>query len=406
MQWVWLIPSLGYGVYIFATTGQTYGLVFGAFSLVATAGNSIFQNRREPVDLKAPVHFGAGRFAIGNRVLPRWEWLWRGSWVTRVYEAIVERNQANLSALALRQRLQGSLSAGTPDGAGLRAWLGFAGSSEVQLDLAEEGAHAIIVGATGSGKSQLLVAWLVSLCQGYAPKELKLYLVDYKGGAALSGFAQTPWAAGLLTDLTGGVGELLATMLAELEWRERLLAGRGAGRIEELAPDPPPRLLLAIDEVQAVLAEPGSQQILEALAARGRSLGIHVVMTGQSLAGIPRALLTNLGCRIAVGKCDPIDLAQLGYSRALGGEVGARPEPVESLGREWGAATLISPRRQLLFAFPSRGAVGAERLREPVQQIGKIDFLAGGSPYAHQNAPFATEFVAKPERTFDFSIGL
>ena len=369
MQWVWLIPSLGYGVYIFATTGQPYGLIFGGFSALAFLGNSLFQSRREPVDVKQPVHFGAKRIAIGNRVLPRWEWRWHATWVTRVYQELQELNAQHNSRVLLHHRIAGPLSTANPDPLGLEAWLGFAGQSEVRLDLAAEGAHAIVAGATGSGKSQLLTTWLVSVCQNYPPAKLRLKLFDFKGGATLGPFAATEWAGNLITDLQGDQTDALGELVRELQDRERLLSANQVGRLQDLdAEHRPPLWLIVIDEVQVLLQNHDSHRPLETIAARGRSLGLHLILTSQSLSGVPRGLVTNCGLRIGVGKCDPIDLAQLGYSRvspidpqfgANRVQIGPLPGLSESA---WASAVLISPKRQVEFNFPSAGLVSAKKL--------------------------------------------
>ena len=380
MQWVWLVPSLGYGIYIFVTTGQPYGLIFGGFSAVAMLGNNFTQSRREPVDLHQPVRFGNGRVAIGNRVLPRAQWRWHAGWVTRVYQELAQLNAQHSAALQLRLRASGSLRLAAPVPEGLSVWLGYKDTQEISLDLATEGGHALLVGATGSGKSQLLNALLVSACQNYSPQLLRLQLFDFKGGATLGSFAGTPWALGLTTDLDDDQLAALAELEAELVRRERQLALLGASRIQDLSGSSrPPMLLVAIDEAQVLLANPGSHRTLETLAARGRSLGIHLVLTAQSLSGLPRALLSNLGARISVGKADPIDLAQLGFARTsladpLGSLVSAQAARTTAVlagdrsetdqAESWAKAILISPKRQLDFIFPSAGLI------EPKRQLG------------------------------------
>ena len=127
MQWLWILPSLGYGVYTFVATGQVYGLVFGALSLVAMLAGSLLQRRQQPVDPGGQVRFGAGRVAIGNRVLPKWQWRWQAAWVERVYSQLEESNAHLAGRLAVASRLRGRLSASEEQlkaSAGLPAWPG------------------------------------------------------------------------------------------------------------------------------------------------------------------------------------------------------------------------------------------------------------------------------------------
>ena len=416
MQLVWLIPSLAYGIFTFVSTGQIYGLVFSGFSALAMLASQLFQGKREAVDLQQPVRFGGGRVAIGNRVLPKWQVLWQAPWLTRVFRELQEINREQNAELALNSRLSGTLAAERNPNSGLRSWLGFTGSQELVLDLTVEGAHALIVGATGSGKSQLLATWLVSLCQGYSPQELSLWLVDYKGGAALGSFEKLPWSAGLFTDLSGDALAALERIEAELTSRERLLAKLGMTRIQDIgAGNRPPYLLVAIDEAQALLQDPRTHRILEALAARGRSLGIHLILTAQSLSGIPRGLFTNLGARIAVGRCDPVDLAQLGLVRS---KLDSQPQMTPQLSpltatNTWAQAVLIGPSRQQKFNFPSAGTVTASRLltqaefaATPSGKLLQVDFSAAGRQKGRHISPSPTESVVSEQNQFGFSIGL
>jgi hypothetical protein len=411
MQWVWLIPSLAYGIYSFVSTGQVYGLIFGLFSALAMVGGSIMQSRKEPIDLKQPVRFGHKRVAIGNSMLPRLQFFWQAAWVTRVYQDLQEQNQRHNANLALRNRVGGSLAVGSARLGGLQAWLGFSGTTEVQIDLSDEGVHALIMGATGSGKSQLLSTWLVSLCQTYSPEDLQIILLDYKGGAALSPFVDTPWSAGLFTDIDAEAPAALQIVGEELHRRERLLAECKVGRVQDLPSGRRvPMLVLAVDEVQAVLLDAKTHQHFESLAARGRSLGIHLILTAQSLAGIPRALMPNLGVRIAVGKCDVVDLAQLGFVRQPQSDPSTAAVPgqesrFENL-QDWGQAMLITPNRQLRFAFPSRGVVGAARLQPKPQEISQKDFLPLGGQNGPSNTVFDADSVAPALKQFVFGLGL
>jgi len=362
---------LGLRSFLFATTGQATGLVFAGFSAFAVVGGALLSGRREPVNLNDPVRFrqptgGGGvrgfRVAIGNRVLPRWQWLWHGTWANRVYQELEERNKRHTSALKLEQRVRQSLASSRE---GLFVWLGFSGTDEVELDLANEGAHALIVGATGAGKSQLLTCWLVSLAQKFAPNQLEFWLLDFKGGATLSDLSTTPWCSRFATDLDTGANsaeQLLAALSEELVSRLRLCTEHCVSRVDDLALElRPPRIVLAVDEAQHLLANPLTHAPLTDLAARGRSLGIHVVLAAQSLSGIPRGLLTNLGVRIAVGRADPVDLAQLGFQR--GSVTAASPAiGAASTAKQWGSAVLISAQRQVEFAFPTAGRVSFSRL--------------------------------------------
>jgi hypothetical protein len=313
--------------------------------------------------------------------------------VEQVYQALAAKNRRSQAGLRLASKLQGSLAAAVSGSGQVSIWFGFQGAKPVERSLEECGGHGILIGPTGSGKSQLLTSMLVSACQGYSPKELQLALVDFKGGSALDGFARTAWSYGFETDLGDSASGLVDRVRQALRERQVILATHMVGRIQDL-PERirPPSLVLVIDELQALLQVSTVQVALEDIAARGRSLGVHLLVSSQSLHGIPRSLLVNLVLRIAVGKPDPIDLAQLGI-----------PMNVDGLDDEllsaadWTSAQYSTPKKTGNFLFPAGGAVS--------QNLAKYLFSAETKTKDYSKAFFATDFVEKPMKNFDFSIG-
>jgi S-DNA-T family DNA segregation ATPase FtsK/SpoIIIE len=184
---------------------------------------------------------------------------------------------------------------------------------ELTLDLVSDGPHLIIVGPTGSGKSEFLRLLITSL---RATQDFELALFDYKGGAALEEFAAD--AIGMATDLDQESQlELYAQLAGELARRERLFASAKCSSIEQYvaAGNSLLRLVVVVDEFVAALAS-GQKALttIEDIAARGRSLGVHLVAATQSLSGVSRAMLTNLRARVVMSSSDPIDMVQLGIN--------------------------------------------------------------------------------------------
>ena len=194
---------------------------------------------------------------------------------------------------------------------GLRTPIGKDSSGVVHIDLVKHGPHALIAGTTGSGKSEALRTWLLGLCASYSPSHLRLVLVDYKGGSALTPFTALPHTETVLTDLNlghssralRGLASCIATREAQFaqyavkdlsQWRERFL--------QECAPPPPPRILIVIDEFQ-VLADlhPETLETFSRLAAQGRSLGLHLIYATQHPgASINAHMRANTELRIAL----------------------------------------------------------------------------------------------------------
>lgn len=167
------------------------------------------------------------------------------------------------------------------------------------VDLLEHGPHAVVAGTTGSGKSELLVSWVVALAAGNSPSALSFLLVDFKGGAAFLPLAELPHVVGIVTDLDAEQAERALTSLrAELRRRERALAEPGAA----VGAGDVPRLVIVVDEFAAMIeAHPDLHALMTDLAARGRSLGMHLVLCTQRPTGVVRdALLANADLRISL----------------------------------------------------------------------------------------------------------
>ncbi|MCO7222594.1 FtsK/SpoIIIE domain-containing protein, partial [Klenkia sp. PcliD-1-E] len=170
----------------------------------------------------------------------------------------------------------------------LSAVLGTAAAGTVTLDLCALGPHALVAGTTGAGKSELLRTLVLGLATAHPPDLCSFLLVDYKGGAAFGEAADLPHTVGVLTDLDGAsTARALRSLTAELTRRERVLAECGARDLAELPPDVLlPRLVIVVDEFATLGEElPGFVPGLVAIAQRGRSLGVHLVLATQRPSG-------------------------------------------------------------------------------------------------------------------------
>ena len=141
----------------------------------------------------------------------------------------------------------------------------------VLLDLKESselgmGPHGLCVGATGSGKSELLRTLVLALVATHPPEDLALVLVDYKGGATFAPFADLPHVAGVITNLenqAGLVERVHASLAGEVKRRQQALQGRGQrrrhrrlrrpARRQRPDLDPLPHLFVVIDEFGELL---------------------------------------------------------------------------------------------------------------------------------------------------------
>ena len=226
------------------------------------------------------------------------------------------------------------------DGDGLPATVGVDVDGPVTLDLARDGPHALVAGTTGSGKSELLRTLVAALAAAHPPEQLAFLLVDYKGGTAFAECARLPHTVGLLTDLDGRLtARALASLEAELRRRERLLREaecpdlaayltRWPADGSESGP-PLGRLVVVVDEFAALAAElPEFLRGLVDVAARGRALGLHLVLATQRPGGVVSPdIRANTALRIALRMTDEaesLDVVGTGQAAALSPRVPGR----------------------------------------------------------------------------------
>lgn len=211
-----------------------------------------------------------------------------------------------------------------------------------KLLLGREGAHhAICIGRTGSGKTNLFHVMISNLVRRYSPEELELYLLDFKEGVEFAVYADLalPHCRAVAIDADRGFGlSVLTHLKRELNRRAGIFKAAGVGiasleRYEEVTRKNMPRIVLLIDEFQVLLqagervagAAPGAAAAaLEDLVRRGRSFGLHVILGSQTLAGreLTAATLGQLAVRIVL-PCSAPDAAMLLGERPISGQLRA-----------------------------------------------------------------------------------
>jgi S-DNA-T family DNA segregation ATPase FtsK/SpoIIIE len=257
-------------------------------------------------------------------------------------------------AVALAPLLRSADPGGDPS---LACEVALAHDGPLTIDLVEHGPHAVVGGTTGSGKSELLIAWVLSMAAAHPPERVTFLLVDFKGGSAFSSLGVLPHTVGIITDLHGeAVSRALESLRAEVRYRERLLTDQGARSIDSATGLP--RLVIVVDEFAAMIADhPDLHTLFADLAARGRSLGIHLVLCTQRPAGIVRdAVLANADIRVSLRVNNRGDSAAVvGVDAAAEIPAGARGRGVLRVGG--GDATLV----QFALAAPHDPAEVAAR---------------------------------------------
>ncbi len=310
MQLIWYLPSVLIGLTVGFSSGYWQMALVSTLMVSLMFGVTLYKNRYPVFDQSSKIFISSGQVAIENRVLPKYEILWKKQW----HELLVA-NHLRKSAPDFLETTLAKVQDGFDFGTCKRIplWLGADTESEQVIDLSSDGPHLIIVGPTGSGKSELLKLLLYSLLEG---SSCQLVLFDFKGGATLEQFKDR--SAGLATDLDSvGAKKLWEFVSSELTNRENLFASRQVSNLEQFngLGSSMASVVVVVDEFAAALATGVvASACIEDVCARGRSLGVHLIAATQSLTGIPRAMLTNLRARVAMGSSDPIDLVQLGIN--------------------------------------------------------------------------------------------
>lgn len=187
------------------------------------------------------------------------------------------------------------------------------------LDLKESahggvGPHGLCIGATGSGKSELLKTLVLALAVTHSPEELNFVLVDFKGGATFLGLDRLPHTSAIITNLAEEstlVERMHDAISGELNRRQEVLRASGnyanvhdynKARADNPDLEPLPALLIVLDEFSELLAQhPDFADLFVAVGRLGRSLHIHLLLASQRLEeGRLRGLDSHLSYRIGL----------------------------------------------------------------------------------------------------------
>lgn len=206
------------------------------------------------------------------------------------------------------------------------------GGEVFSLDIHESyhGCHGLVAGTTGSGKSEFLQSFILSLAINYSPEEIAFVLVDFKGGDMARPFMKKPFSPALphlsatISNLSGNIlYRALVSLEAEIRSRQRIFNESAAalgidkldinsyhkyykgGRLDT----PLPHLVIIIDEfAQLKTQHPEFLAQLINVAQVGRSLGIHLILATQKPGGIvDPQIMSNSRFRVCLKVADKQD---------------------------------------------------------------------------------------------------
>lgn len=170
--------------------------------------------------------------------------------------------------------------------------------SLVYLDLNEKyhGPHGLVAGTTGSGKSEILQSYILSMATLFHPYEIGFVIIDFKGGGMVNQFKNLPHLIGAITNIDGReINRSLLSIKAELRKRQELFAIANVNHIDAYiklfkkgqVSTPLPHLILIVDEfAELKMDQPEFMKELISAARIGRSLGVHLILATQKPSGV------------------------------------------------------------------------------------------------------------------------
>ena len=173
-----------------------------------------------------------------------------------------------------------------------------AGDEPFYLDIHERyhGPHGLLAGTTGSGKSEVLQTFILSMAVNFSPEAVCFLLIDYKGEGMSALFSELPHISGKISNLSDGQAyRAMVSIKSENKRRQRIFKECKVNNINDYTRlfnsgsvnEPIPHLLIIIDEfAELKKAEPEFMQELISVAQVGRSLGVHLLLATQKPGGV------------------------------------------------------------------------------------------------------------------------
>lgn len=291
-----------------------------------------------------------------------------------------------------------------------------AGNTECYLDIHEKyhGPHGLVAGTTGSGKSEILQTYILSLAINFSPEDVSFFIIDFKGGGMANLFSRLPHLTGQISNLSGNqVRRAMISIKSENMRRQKLFSDYGVNNINlytrlyknHEAATPIPHLFIIIDEfAELKREEPDFMRELISVAQVGRSLGVHLILATQKPSGTvddniwsnskfrlclrvqdrqdsndmlhkpDAAFITQAGrCYLQVGNDEIYDLFQSGWSGAIYEKERKSGAMTATMITRTGKMALVGKRRKSVLSDMCQ----REAVKEVTQLEAVIEYLGG-----------------------------
>lgn len=271
------------------------------------------------------------------------------------------------------------------------------GNEVVYLDIHDNekahGPHGLVAGTTGSGKSEILMTYILSMATLYSPYEVAFLIIDFKGGGMGNQFKTLPHTLGVITDIDGKeINRSLISIKAEIERRKKLFAEADVDHINKYicawkskkVKTPLPHLIIIVDEFAELKAQHGDfMSELNSAARVGRSLGVHLILATQKPQGqVDPQIDSNSKFRLCLKVQTPADSQEV-IKTPLAAEI-----------REAGRAYLMVGNNEVFELFQSAYSGAPSNIEESFSQK---EFVISEVDFAGRRTPLFTRKHKKPE---------
>ena len=165
--------------------------------------------------------------------------------------------------------------------------------------------HTLIGGRSGSGKSNLVNIIIQNLAFFYSPDEIELFLLDYKEGVEFNSYTNPLLNHTSLIAINSNVSygvTFLEYIISEKDRRSELFKKANVKDFKEYRKNHKlSRIVIIIDEFQTLFTTKEKDKVEKMFAEilrKGRSFGIHLILSTQTLSGVDITSLNQLKSQI------------------------------------------------------------------------------------------------------------